>query len=358
MEMLFYIYNKSLSIVGVIDVYKSAIWTERYYTDGDFELYVPATSKNMNLLQKEYIVARKDTYNYRTHLAKAAIIKKVQITTDAENGDYMIVTGRSISSILSRRIMWKQTRYSGRVEKAIRRMIIDNCISPSIAARTIPNLSLGEEAGITLTFQTQMTGDNIGTALTEICKSYGLGYDVELDMDEKAFIFKVYKGVDRSYSQHENPYVVFSPNFENLISSEYSNDESNYKTTAQIAGEGEGVDRVKTAIGNSISGLNRFELFVDARDLSSNNGELTSEEYQALLEQRGRDKLAEAGITESLNSEVASSQTYKLGEDYFIGDIVEVKNDFGMSMTPRVTEVIECHDDTGYTCIPTFSTED
>ena len=61
---------------------------------------------------------------------------------------------------------------------------------------------------------------------------------------------------------------------------------------------------------------------------------------------------------ESVDSEVAPNHTYVLGRDYFIGDVVEIINEYGIAMTPRVVEVIECQDEAGYTCIPTFATDD
>lgn len=352
MAMEFYILNQLLQIQGIIDTYKSAIWNSRYYTAGDFELYVPASDQNTNLLQEGYFVVRVDD------TTKGGIIERVGIQTDAENGNYITATGHTLFSLLSRRIMWKQTRYSGLLEQALRRMVYDNCIAPEKTAREIPNLVLGEPLGIETTIQTQMTGDNIGTGISELCKTYGLGCDVQFDFALRKFVFILYEGTDRSYNQTDNPFVIFSPDYENIISSQYSNDISAYKTTAQVAGEGQGVDRTKTAIGDGVAGLQRFELFVDARDLSSNSGELSPAEYTALLQQRGRDKLAEAGITENVSSEVAHDQTFKLNRDYFLGDIVEIINEYGIAMTPRVTEIIECQDNTGYTCIPTFSTED
>lgn len=352
MAMEFYILNSSLQILGIIDTYKSAIWTRRYYTSGDFELYVPASDTNIDLLQKgNYVVRVDDT-------TKGAIIQKVGIQTDAENGDYLTASGKSLSSILSRRIMWKQTSYNGYLEKMLRQMIKDNFLASDISARNISQLELGEEIGLPYTIRKQMTGDNIETALTEICQSYGIGYDVQFNMSDRKFTFILYEGQDRSYRQNVNPYVVFSPDFENIISSQYDNDASAFKNTAQIAGEGQGVDRVKTTVGNNYSGLNRYELFVDARNQSSNNGEVSRSDYLTLLQNIGYEKLAELGITESVNSEVAENETYKLNRDYFLGDVVEIVNEYGISMTPRVTEVIECQDDTGYTCIPKFTTED
>ena len=37
-----YVMNTSFEVVGVIDDYLSVIWSRRYYTEGDFELYVSA----------------------------------------------------------------------------------------------------------------------------------------------------------------------------------------------------------------------------------------------------------------------------------------------------------------------------
>ena len=37
-----YILNKNFEKIGLIDTYESVIWTTRYYTYGDFELYIPA----------------------------------------------------------------------------------------------------------------------------------------------------------------------------------------------------------------------------------------------------------------------------------------------------------------------------
>lgn len=42
-----YVLNKNLETTGVIDAYESLIWTPRYYTYGDFELYLPATDYNI-----------------------------------------------------------------------------------------------------------------------------------------------------------------------------------------------------------------------------------------------------------------------------------------------------------------------
>ena len=134
--------NKSLITIGVIDTYDSVIWTKRCFSTGDFELYLPATPKNITLLQV-------GNYIYRSDDDTVMIIEKVQITTDYENGNYLTVSGRSLESILARRIIWKQTFYTGRFEDLIYKILNENAVNPTDTNRKISNLILDNKPGIT-----------------------------------------------------------------------------------------------------------------------------------------------------------------------------------------------------------------
>lgn len=347
--MLFYLLDTSLEIVDVIETYKSYIWTTRYFSSGDFELYIPATDNMIAKLKQDYYIVREDD------MTQAMIIKKIQITTDVEEGNFLIVTGPSLKSILGRRIIWQQTILSGYIEQCIRQLVNANCIRSTIPERNINNLTLGAELGITDTMSAQFTGTNLEEAIQGICRTFGIGYDVMLDLDSKQFIFILYKGTDRSYNQDTVPYVVFSNEFENLLRTDYSNDTTDFKNVAKVAGEGEGTARKSITVGNA-SGLNRYEIFVDARDISTNDGEITESDYNNMLAEKGNEALAETVIVENIEGEVEANHTYKINENYFLGDIVEVINEYGMEMASRIIEVIESEDDTGHYTIPTFST--
>lgn len=345
----YYLLDKDLNIVSTIEGYKSVIWTSRYFTHGDFELCVPATVKLINLLKKDYYVVRED-------MTQAMIIENMQITTDVENGDEVIITGKCLKSILKRRVIESQTTLNGKAEACIRRLINENAVTPDNSARKISKLILGVEAGLSDTMSAQYTGDNLGETVDNICMTFGYGYDILLDYDDKQFIFVLYKGADRSYNQSENPYVVFSNEYENLLTSNYVRNNENYKNVAVVAGEGEGSARKKTVVGTATD-LERYEVFVDARDISSNEGEISNTDYTNLLIEKGQEALAESSITEDIDGEVEGNLTFKLNVDYFLGDIVEVINEYGIEMTPRVTEVIESEDETGSYVIPTFGKE-
>ena len=134
----------------------------------------------------------------------------------------------------------------------------------------------------------------------------------------------------------------------------YVYDLNNFANVAKVAGEGEGVARRMLSVGEA-SGLDRCEIYVDARDINSNNGQVSASDYTTLLKNRGLEKLAERVYTESFEGEVEPNYTYKLGIDYNIGDIVEVINEYGIAASTRILEVIESEDVSGVHIIPTFS---
>ena len=87
----------------------------------------------------------------------------------------------------------------------------------------------------------QTTGDNLLTKIEEICEAYNIGFKMPLRYG--MLWFEMYSGVDRSYNQNSNPWVIFSDDYDNLIDSEYVYSTSEYKNVFLIAGEGEGLDR-------------------------------------------------------------------------------------------------------------------
>lgn len=346
--MDFYIYDTDMTMIGVIDDAVSAIWAQRYYKIGDCELYMRASSQAAGLLREKYYIKRED----RDSLC---IIEHIEIQEDDEEGDHLVVSGRDLKSLLTRRIIWAQTTLDGNVETAMRKLISENAID-TIPERVIPGLTLGPmqiPAGDTI--KKQITGANLEEAIEDICMTYQYGWDVILQDGYFTVIF--YKGTDRSYSQTgtDDPYVVFSHEFDNLLSSAYVKDISQYKNVALVAGEGEGKERRRTTVGHA-AGMDRYEMYVDARDVSSNEGEIDEGDYLAQLYGRGVAKLEACQVSETFEGEVDNTDMYTCGKDYFLGDVVTIKNKYGITGSARVTEMIENWDENGYTAVPTFET--
>lgn len=341
-----YIRGKGREVIGVIDSYKSLIWTTRYARAGDFEIYTPATEKLMGMVRMAEYVTRLDD-------DMVGVVERIRIEAGQDDVPYLTISGRSAESILDRRIVWKQTILNGPVEMCLRLLVADNAISPDISSRAIPQLVLGALQGFTERMEMQLTGDNLLDAVSSICVTYGMGFKLTLNQYNE-FVFQVVKGTDRSYSQSENPYVVFSPKFDNLAGSEYERDKSALKNVALVAGEGEGLDR-KTGVAGEASGIGRREIYVDARDLSTNDGQITPEEYGNMILERGIEALSETIVTEAFSGTVEPTTTYGYKKDFFLGDIIQIENEYGMAAAPRIWEIIENDDETGHRITPTFT---
>lgn len=342
-----YILNSDFEEIGIIDVYNSLIWTTRYYDSGDFELYLPASVKALELLTSGKYVARDET-------ARVMVIEKIEITTDAQEGNFITASGRSLESILSRRIVLSQTNLNSTLQEGIYRLVDENAANPTTTIRQIPNLTLASpplETSETITMQ--VTYDNLQDKVTELCKTYGIGWKIE--RSENNLIFSLYRGLDRSENQSENAPVTFSPEYDNLINSNYHYDATNFKNAALVAGEGEGTARKTWGINRTAAGFDRYEVFVDAKDVSSNEGAIGITDYYLLLEQKGLEKLAEHTPTYAFEGEIDPNLQYIYGVDYSIGDIVQVENEYGIAATARIIEVIESWSAAdGYAAIPTF----
>lgn len=347
-----YVLNSDLEIINVIDEYESIIWTTRYFTYGNFELYLSADTNLLEILQVDNYLVREQDIAENTY-KNVMIIRNLEITTDAEEGDHLRVTGYGLKSILNRRIIPNQTNLSGTVASCLQALINQNIISPSVSARQISNFTLGVNDIInSYSMKQQITGKNLGESITNICTTYGYGYDVYIEGNN--FVFYIYEGADRSYDQTENPYVVFSSEFGNLLSSDYQINNDNYANVATVAGEGEGTARKKVTVGTA-SGLGRYEVWIDARNASTNNGEITDQEYMAMLEEDGIEQLSEMVQTTAFSGNIEGSTTYVINQDYFLGDIVQVENDYGIQAKTRIIEIIDSEDENGNQIIPTFS---
>ena len=215
-------------------------------------------------------------------------------------------------------------------------------------------MRLGEPPGFTERIEKQVTGDNLLDVVRETCQTYGYGFRIYMNADGQ-LVFDLYKGEDRSYNQTTNPDVSFTSSFENIINSTYIYDEELFKNVALIGGEGEGMSRVYTTIGEA-EGYGRYEVFVDARDVSTNDGAIDRNTYLNLLAERGQKEIALLTSTESMVGEVETSLMYRYKEHYYLGDVVSVENGCGVTANPRIIAMIESENESGYKAVPEFGT--
>lgn len=159
MELI--VLDTSLKMLSVLDTFESLIWTERYSAYGDFEVYTSINDSILEILKDDYYLWLKES-------DQTMIVEDRKIESDAENGNHFTVTGRSLESILERRIIWKQTILSGNFQNGIKKLLDENIINPSDASRKVERLifEASTDPAITgLTVDAQFTGDNLYDAI-------------------------------------------------------------------------------------------------------------------------------------------------------------------------------------------------
>ena len=352
----------SITLVAICDSFSSLLWDIEYYKCGAFEVYIAASPRNIEIFQTGRIVGRDDD---KEHFG---LIESVELETDAEDGDYLIIKGRFLMCLLERRIIYptlnftSQTSYGAIVQKAVE----NNALTSG--NRLIPGLKLGEIQGTcwSQTTKLQVSYENLMEWIYTICEKIGGTANIRLSKiaeEQYEMIFDLLQGEDRSILQKENPHIVFSDSYNNLLSFTYFTDTSVKKNYAYVLGKGEGEKRKRTTYfeGAEPSSLERYEVYVDAKDISNEeqeNGEtkpLSEEEYSELLKEKGKQNLVP--ITMKSESQIAVQSTqFQYSVDYFVGDFVTAEHHrFGIRQNKiQLVGMIESFDHNGRNLIPTF----
>jgi len=270
--------------------------------------------------------------------------------------DGLKVTGKSMSQKLSQRV--------------IRQEYLRNSVKPERAAYDIvarnlnynpygdPIVQIAEPVEFSNYFiRYQAHYKETLEVLIELCETHSFGYfEKPIWANIVSCMINLSKGRDLSDK------VVFSMQNENLLSEEFEKSDRDKKDYAWVYGEGEGVARKVIAVDQSTHKLDRYELYVDARDIQSEVEDgvfLSDAEYYAMLEERGRQKLAENAPVFSLSGVIdPNSKLFELGKDYWLGDIVTIESQkFNLKTNLQITSIQQTWDSTGYHIDPVFGKE-
>lgn len=259
--------------IGPINRMTAFRWIERFCALGDFELWCPLTPENAELLVEDNLIW--------IGTDSVGVIETIQKTKDTEGSLGLRVSGRFNECWLERRIIWDKYSRTDFVSNHLRSMVYDNAINPSSSVRKIPGIVLGESQavkGSSVAYQAHRS--NLWESILELSKPHGLNPRLMNEVPSRLCQFVVTEAVDRSIEQNKVPAVVLSSSLNDVLSSDYTADNTSSKSMAIVAGAGEGTERKMAFINDALSGLSRRELYVDARDLSDHEAwksEVTTE---------------------------------------------------------------------------------
>jgi hypothetical protein len=253
---------------------------------------------------------------------------------------------------------------SGNLQTEIERLLDNNAISPTDGLRTFSDLVFNTStvpAITALTVDTQFGGETLYKVLSQLCMADGIGFRILRDLITNKFDFELYAGIDRSYDQSTNAFVAFTSALDNLLNADYIESSRPQKTVCLVAGSpGVGNIRTTTSVfapdSSGLSNLARRELYFEA-SISRNtpDGELSEADYLLQLKGRGKEELAKYIYLKFFEGEIDPTM-YNYGDEFSMGDILQIADDYGHETQSRVTEMIYFQDESTISIYPTFET--
>lgn len=337
-------YLKTFSIIE-----PSECWFELSYQDiGEFEIYCPATPKNLKALQKGYYVK---IPNRRF----GWVITSIQYEFIKESGIRMIsAKGYELKWLLKKRIIQKPTALQTRLFQAVHSLVHANLGGGASEERRIPQFKSMWNTEVISIPKIQATRENLGDFVNTLLKTYSCGstaFMEEGDGNTYEIVFRAYKGQNRANT------VLFTQSVDNLLSSTYYSSDAEVATFALVVSEVEDVEYMKT-YDNGAVGSKRSEILVESNTSTSfedENGvdqevDPTSEEYQGYQEAEGKNELAKHTTIEEVASEIdLQNSLFEFETDFFIGDIVRTQDEyFGYSKNVRIGKITIKQDASGY----------
>jgi hypothetical protein len=300
-------------------------------------------------------------------------IEVVENSSDSEGRSLLTLKGRSLEQILDDRVAthgihgeplasdtWDVMGTPAFIARYVyERICVEGTIDPGdiIPAMTGYGSSGAIEPVDTLPEPTdyinaEIPVSSVYSAIKKLCDVYDMGFRLLRHQHTSELYFDIYMGSDRTTRQTTLKPVLFSTDFDNLINVSEITSTIGVKNVAYVYSKG-GSELVYAGnVDPSVAGFRRRVLAVDAMDIDEN---ITGTQLSALHKKRGAEALAVAKSISVLDGEISQNSEYTYAVDYWLGDLVEMRNSDGLTNHMRVTEQIFVSDGEGERSYPTLA---
>ncbi len=355
----------------IVDNYKSLLWAERYLEHSDFELVSNDISRCISMLPLESTVSIRES-------TVPMVVEDYKIRKPLRGAPEVVITGRSFETVLERRasvislppdyatearIPWMMSadKESDAAYKVIRTVIGDGprnipggpqvlttiapAVSPLDAIPEInPILPIDYSAGLTREFD--IPAQNLYKTVLDLLATNRHGIkSIRPEVGGTKIRIEIYNGADLTQT------VAFDARFDQLDDATYLLSNRGSANVGYIYGSnGASVVR-KNNGGTEVSGLNRRVLLIDeAGDQTLTNTDVRTS--RALVE------LYKYNATALFDGETSEQVAAEFGQKYFLGDLLKLVGEYGLSQNVRVAEFIRSSDASGNKAYPTFEAVD
>lgn len=296
--------------VGILDTYSSLNFTKSFQGCGTWTLKGNFTKEVRRMLKVGRLIYVSPKV--------CGVIESIDFSTDDSGTTTYTAYGKELKGILGYRIVWDT--YSRKVNArdwlndivsqntgGTRRLFTKH-EKPEIDTRTIDKQT---------SYGSLLDAVEAGCSAANTTSGLLLGFDITCDVHE-GFTFSLLEGADRTMETSEP--ILISRDMNNVSTLNYVESAKETANISKCGGEGEGAERkFATAGDDSISGLARREVFVDARDLQSTYkdaaGEeqtMTEEQYAALLQEEANAAIKPDSISIDAETVVSTQQALEL----------------------------------------------
>ncbi len=353
---LYFLDGKFDLIKGPVDVFTSAVFSERYYEVGSFVLHLPREMWR-ELSPAVYV---RTGYGVRRGGSGKCLCGRILYMRSEISGD-LEVGGELLEGMLGDRLVLGKGGVSaegelgsavlGKVEENLRSLgvVIDRAGSAPVPVSGVVGLSWNY--------------DKLSDWLYSVLKPWGASFEVVLDFETNKPVFRLVKGADRSSDGESGSgggsaaasvggaeRAVFSSSYGNIFSLNVEKNSAKMKNFAYV----EGSDGTVAEVGGADSAGRRVEIYKKASDIRPGDFDDVSA-YTAALVQRGEELLAKYPASVYVSAESDSLTVPKYGRDYFLGDVCDVcDGEIGLSCGMRLTGVDTVCEYGGVRVLPYF----
>lgn len=353
---------------GILDVFESLTVNWRYYTYSQFSLKILLEDVQKIIFNNSEEIQRRKDILFSLFISDNILnindvyfyIDRV-VCDDSTKGE-VVISGKSLRAKSLKRIVYRIYHQTKKPEQIIYDHLNNEVVNPSQASRKIQYLSITSPG--TLSTSTVDYQNSYGVVCDEVdalCSTYDIGIrETATNLQNPHNKLEIVKGKDLS------DVVEFNVDFDNLLSESYESSNFDEATMAWVFGEGDGSARLNVKLNDNLAGLEREEIYVDARDIQKQTQDgsgkditLTDSQYKATLTSRGIEKLAEQEEVLTLNGDIdLESDLFVYGKDYELGDRVRFTSKlFNLTKTSVLAGIDETWDNTGHHMSPLWDKE-
>lgn len=354
--------DASFQPVELVENYKSLIWTERYSGAGDFQITSNNVGELLDALPLESVVTLRES-------TVPMIVEAHKIEKKAREAPLITIVGRSFETVLERRASvntlasaavrtpWTLTaaKESDAAYKAMRIVLGDiartqggptvlAAISPAISANdAIPqiDLTLPVDYSTATTNTYEIKPADLYHTVMELIETNHHGIKaVRPGVGGTQVGIEIYNGADLTST------VVFNARFDQFDSSTYLLSAQGSSNVAYVYGSNGSQSVLKTAAPEP-SGLDRRVLVLD----NSSDANVNTTDIRRT---RGLIELYKYNATALFDGEIAQQVADGFNTQYFLGDILQLNGEYGLTEQVRVAEYIRTSDATGEKAYPAF----